>query len=199
MSAPGKSEWEIKYEQMKKERLEKEKAKYNPNIAKDNKKLSNSNSNLKFSPKKIPVSLNKSEDFQEIKNESYRSDKAFNKEQNVKQKSGSKASLVPNYNSDEESHNSYSSDQALGQTKSSTDIVIDRPGINRPSQQKNKDDPWFAAYEARKQAALKNFETKNLQSVVGASAFVGKIEGVSSLTSQNQGIIYKACYNLVLL
>lgn len=57
---------------------------------------------------------------------------------------------------------------------------------NRPSQKQDPNDPWFQAYEARKAAALENLKSKNLQSVAGASAFCGKIEGVSGLTAQNQ-------------
>ena len=45
---------------------------------------------------------------------------------------------------------------------------------------------YIVLYKARKKAALKNLETKNLQSVAGASAFCGKIEGVAGLTAQNQ-------------
>jgi len=59
-------------------------------------------------------------------------------------------------------------------------------GTNRPSQRKDPDDAWFSAYEAKKAQALDNLNNKNLQSVSGASAFCGKIEGVSNLTAQNQ-------------
>merc|ERR1719508_461363 len=47
-------------------------------------------------------------------------------------------------------------------------------------------DPWYSTYEAKKAAALENLKSGNLQSVAGASGFVGKIEGVEQLSKQNE-------------
>lgn len=56
----------------------------------------------------------------------------------------------------------------------------------RPSQTRDPNDPWFAAYEAKRQEALNNMKQGNLQSVAGASAFCGKIDGVLQYSAQNQ-------------
>jgi len=52
----------------------------------------------------------------------------------------------------------------------------------------DKDDPWYTTYEAKKAAALDNFKSGNIQSVSGASGFVGQIEGVKHLSKQNEVI-----------
>eukprot|EP00092_Neocalanus_flemingeri_P027122 GFUD01029411.1.p1 GENE.GFUD01029411.1~~GFUD01029411.1.p1 ORF type:complete len:392 (+),score=163.05 GFUD01029411.1:54-1229(+) len=47
-------------------------------------------------------------------------------------------------------------------------------------------DPWFSTYEAKKAKALENLKSGKLQSVAGASGFVGKVEGVEHLSKQNE-------------
>jgi len=47
-------------------------------------------------------------------------------------------------------------------------------------------DPWYSTYEAKKAAALENLKTGSLQSVSGASGYVGKIEGVEHLGKKNE-------------
>jgi len=47
-------------------------------------------------------------------------------------------------------------------------------------------DPWYSTYEAKKAAALENLKSGKLQSVSGASGFVGKIEGVENLSKKNE-------------
>jgi len=47
-------------------------------------------------------------------------------------------------------------------------------------------DPWYSTYESKKAAALENLKTGKLQSVSGASGYVGKIEGVEHLSKKNE-------------
>jgi len=47
-------------------------------------------------------------------------------------------------------------------------------------------DPWYSTYESKKAAAVENLKAGNLQSVSGASGFVGKIEGVDHLSKKNE-------------
>jgi len=47
-------------------------------------------------------------------------------------------------------------------------------------------DPWYSTYEAKKAAAMENLKTGSLQSVSGASGYVGKIDGVEHLSKKNE-------------
>ena len=108
MASSGKTEWEIKYEQMKRERLEKEKSNYNSNIASSNKKpIVNPSPKKHSSPANEPLTKN---------------------EPVTK-------TLVADYDSNE-------NETSEKEAKSSR-LVIDRPGMNRPSQQINPKENTF--------------------------------------------------------
>ena len=51
---------------------------------------------------------------------------------------------------------------------------------------KDDKDPWYSTYEAKKAAAMENLKSGKLQSVAGASGFVGKIEGVEHFRKKNE-------------
>ena len=102
MASSGKTEWEIKYEQMKRDRLEKEKSNYNSNIASTSKKPI-----INLSPQKHSTASNVPES----------------------------KDLVADYESDE--------NELFEKEAKSSSLVIDRPGINRPSQQINPKENTF--------------------------------------------------------
>ena len=114
MASSGKTEWQIKYEQMKGDRLEKEKSNYNSNIASSNKKpIVNPRPKKHSSPANEPVT----------KNEPVTINEPVTK------------TLVADYDSDE-------NETSEKEAKSSR-LVIDRPGMNRPSQQINPKENTF--------------------------------------------------------
>ena len=108
MASSGKTEWEIKYEQMKRERLEKEKSNYNSNIASSSKKpIANPSPKKHSSPANEPLTKN-----EPVTN-----------------------TLVADYDSDE--------NETSKKDAKSSSLVIDRPGMNRPSQQINPKENTF--------------------------------------------------------
>jgi len=81
--------------------------------------------------------------------------------------------------------------KSTDENKKVTEITENKPGslddeINATEPLCNAADPWYSTYEAKKAAAMENLKTGSLQSVSGASGYVGKIEGVEHLSKKNE-------------